>query len=382
MKTFFYLTVIITLLFQTISCNRDQQIQPSGNKIKVGVIGPFSGSDKYKVEDGLKGFRTLQHMHPYLKNGDTVKLVIEDDRNEPALTVKAFRKLTEEDNVSAIIILSTSASVLAVNSIADDHKTPVLALLATHPDIARNTSYVSQLCFDNIFQGMVAALYVMDELLINNVAVFKNPNSFYSTSLANEFVRKYEALGGRITDIVQVNPDTDISEQDLEVIRSNGTELLYMPIKENEFIRILKTTADMDWNPQIMGSDGLLSTVLRQYEEDLDQLEGLLAIDFYTNDVPLTPFGKKASKSYWKLHNSRGSTYTAAGFEGLALLFQAMNRCKDPGDRTCINTMIHDTRDFEGLMGTISIQADGKAIRPLIVNTIRNGRMKYVVKVY
>jgi hypothetical protein len=44
--------------------------------------------------------------------------------------------------------------------------------------------------------------------------------------------------------------------------------------------------------------------------------------------------------------------------------------------------MIHDTRDFEGLMGTISIQADGKAIRPLIVNTIRNGRMKYVVKVY
>ena len=382
MKNFLYLTVILTLLFQTTGCDRRQEIQPSGKTIKVGIIGPFSGSEKYKGEDGLKGLKTLMHMRPYLKNGDAVELVIEDDRNEPALTVKAFKKLTEEDKVSAVIIFSTSASVLAVNGIADDHKSPVLALLATHQDIARGTSYVSQLCFDNIFQGMVAALFVMDELLIDDVAVFKNPDSFYSSSLADEFVRKYEAIGGRVTDVVQVNSGTDITEQFLDTIRDNGAEALYLPIAEKELIRIIKTTKKIGWDPEKIGSDGLFSTILRNHEHELNQLDGLLSIDLYTHNLPLTPLGKKASKTYHKLYDSRGSTYTVAGIEGLAVLRQAMNRCKDSGDRECINKMLHDTREFKGLMGTLSLQEDGKALRPLIVNAIKNGRMEFVVKVY
>ena len=131
-----------------------------------------------------------------------------------------------------------------------------------------------------------------------------------------------------------------------------------------------------------MGSDGLWTTVMRHYKEDIDHLEGVLAVDFYTDDLPLTLSGKKASRTYRKLYKRKPSTYTAAGVEGFAVLLRAMNRCSNPGDRACINTMIHDTRNFEGLMGTISIHEDGKALRPLIVNDIRNGRLKFVVKVY
>jgi branched-chain amino acid transport system substrate-binding protein len=382
MKLFIYFTVIIALLFPTTGCDKPSEVQPSGKKIKVGIVGPFSGRDKYKGEDGLKGVRTVQHMVPYLENGDEIELVVEDDRNEPELTVKAFRKLANEDKVAAVIILSTSASVLAVNSIADEYKTPVLALIATHPDIAKNSSYVSQLCFDNIFQGRVAALFVMDELLISKVAVFKNPDSNYSTSLAEEFARKYEELGGWITDVVQVGPETKMTEQVMNVVRENGAQALYLPIDEKELIRILKITNNMGWNPKKMGSDGLWTTVMRHYKEDLYLLEGVQAVDFYTDDLPHTSFGKRASRTYRKLYKRKPSTYTATGAEGLAIIMRAMNRCKDSADRVCINTMIHDTRDFEGLMGTISILEDGKAVRPLIVNTVRNGRLKFVVKVY
>jgi branched-chain amino acid transport system substrate-binding protein len=381
-KKLIYIAVIITLVLQFIGCDGQQQVQPSGKKIKVGIIGPFTGNDKFKGKDGLKGIRVGLQMYPYLNNGDGIELVVEDDQNDPDLTVKALQKLTEDENVSAIIIMSTSASVLAVNSIADDYRTPVLVLIATHRDIAKNTSFVSQLCFDNIFQGMVAALYARDELLIDNVAVFKNPRSFHSTSLADEFIRKYESLGGRITDIVPVTPGAEITAQILDVIRENGAELLYLPIGVKKLIEILKTTREMGWDPIKMGSDGQLSTVVRQYEEDVGLLEGLLAIDLYTEDVPYTSFGKKATKAYRKIYKSRATTYVAAGVEGFAVLFQAMNRCSDPGDRECINSMIRDTSDFEGLAGKISIQPDGKAVRPLIVNTIRNGYMKFVVKVY
>jgi len=380
-KKITYIAIILTLVFQLIGCDRQQQIQPSGKKVKVGIIGPFSGDDIYKGKDGLEGIRTGMQMYPYLDNGNSIELVIEDDKNDPELTVKALKKLTEVENVSAIIILSTSASALAVNTVADEYKTPVIALLATHPDIAKDTSFVTQLCFDNIFQGMVAALYVMDELLIDNVAVFKNPSSYYSTSLADEFIKKYESLGGRVTDIVPVNPATEITEQILDVIRENGAELLYLPIEAKKLIEILQTTEKMSWNPKKMGSDGLLSAVLRKHEKDIGQLEGLLAIDYYTEDVPFTPFGKKASKTYQKLYKSRGSTYVAAGVEGFAVLFRAMNLC-NTGDRECINSMLHSTNNFEGLMGKISIQTGGKVVRPLIVNAIKKSRMEFIVKVY
>lgn len=376
------ITAILTLTILLVGCERQQQVQPSGKTVKIGVIGPLSGIDKLKGTDGLKGINTVLHMYPFLNNGDAIELVLEDDKNEPGLTVKALNKLTKEDNVAAILILSTSASVLAVNAIADDYKTPILALLATHQDIAKNTSYVSQFCFDNIFQGMVAALYAMDELLIDRVAVFKDPDSFYSTSLADEFIRKYESLGGQVTDIIQVHTSTELTETILNVVRENGAELLYMPINGKKVIELVKTTKQMGWDPRKMGSDGLLSTVRGQYKEELNQLNGLLAIDFYTEQEPQTSFGEKAVKTYKKLFKGWSGTYAAVGAEGMAVVIDAMNRCAEPGDRECINAKLHSTKNFEGLMGMISIQPNGKAKRPLIVNTIDNGHMKFVIKVY
>ncbi len=38
--------------------------------------------------------------------------------------------------------------------------------------------------------------------------------------------------------------------------------------------------------------------------------------------------------------------------------------------------------DFEGLMGKITIDAEDKAHCPVIINTIRNNQLKYIVKVY
>ena len=59
-----------------------------------------------------------------------------------------------------------------------------------------------------------------------------------------------------------------------------------------------------------------------------------------------------------------------------------MNRCVSPLDRECVNRMGRNTENLEGLLGRISIGRDGKASRPMVVNAIRNERLKYVVKVY
>jgi branched-chain amino acid transport system substrate-binding protein len=199
-------------LILTTGCDRPEAIKASGVTIKVGVIGPFSGPDRALGDDGLRGIRTVMHMQPFLGNGDRVELVIEDDKNDPGLSVNALKKLTTKDKVSAILLLSSSASALAVNELADSYQVPVLVLLATHPDIAKDKAFVSQLIFDNTFQGSVAALFVRDELLIDTVAVFYNKESAYSTSLAYEFIRKFGAIGGEITANIDIPIKADAND--------------------------------------------------------------------------------------------------------------------------------------------------------------------------
>jgi len=363
-------------------CDRPTVIKPSGKTIKIGVVGPLSGPDRAMGEDGLRGIRTVMQIQPYLDNGDKVELVIEDDKNEPDLSVKGLKKLATEDKVSAILLLSSSAAGLAVNELADSYQVPVLVLLASHPDIAKDKKYVSQLIFDNTFQGRVAALFARDELLIDRVAVFHNSDSFHSTSLASEFIHKFEAIGGVITEIIQLVDDTDDFKDILERLQKTKTQLLYLPVDPEDFIRISMALDEIGWAPERMGSDGLVANVLRQHPEETNLLEGAIDIDLYAQDIQGTPLGKRAGKAYQKLFDKPGNSFTGIGAEGYAILQQSMNSCTRPGDGQCINSMIHNMESFEGIMGRISIHADGKTERPLIINRIRNGRTQFMVKVY
>ncbi|NOQ46986.1 MAG: ABC transporter substrate-binding protein [Desulfobulbaceae bacterium] len=383
MKKISHLILVILLIVFLPGCSEEQQaITPSGKTIKIGIVGPMSGPEKAMGEESLEGIQAALHMHPYLKNGDGIKLVVADDQNEPELTVKAFRKLIDSDKVSAVILLSTSASALAVNSIADSHQVPVLVLLATHPEISKNTKFVSQICFDNTFQGKVAALFVCDELLIDRVAVFKNPDSFYSSSLADEFIRKFRSIEGQVTEVISIASETVDYDAILTHLREQNVQLLYLPVAAENVIAISRALREMDWDPMGMGGDGLLTNVLALHPEEVDHLDGFLAIDLYSSTIEATPYGKKAGKVFYSLYETRNSTYPAAGIEGIALLMDAMNRCHNPADSACINTMVHDTVDFEGFMGKITIQPNGKALRPLIVNRIRGEHLEFVVKVY
>ncbi len=383
MKKFTYLILVTLLLVFLSSCGEEQEIiKPSGNTIKIGVIGPMSGPSQALGEDSLKGIQTALHMHPYLNNGDKIKLLVEDDQNEPELTVKAFEKLVQTDKVAAVILLSTSASALAVNNIADNYQIPVLILLGTHPEISQDTKFVSQICFDDTVQGKIAALFVRDELLIDQVAVFKNPDSFYSNALAEEFIRKFRSIEGQISDVIAISSETTDYDAILSHLRDQDVQLLYLPVAAENVLEISTKLQEMDWAPEVMGGDGLLANAIAQYPEEAHQLDGFLTIDLFSSTIEATAYGKQATKVFRSLFETRNSTYPAIAFEGMAILLNSMNRCHHPAESECINSRLHDTVDFEGLMGNITIQPSGKALRPLIVNRIQGNKLEFVVKVY
>lgn len=386
MKKSIPLAVLIFLALWIHGCDRKPVIEPSGRTIKIGLIAPLSGPDELKGQEGLRGMQFGMQMQPYLQNGDRIELVTADDRNDPDLAVHVLQELAAKENVAAIITFSSSDPVLAMAEVADENKTPILAAIATHPDITQNNAFISQLCFDDRFQGTTAALFVRDELLVDKVAVFINSNSVYSRDLASQFEKKFESIGGEITDrIVLAEGDAELHPQ-IKMAQDHSPELLYLPIKAADVLRVIREAQELHWKPQMMGSDGLISTMIAMHKQELHLVDGMLAIDFFAHGMPLTPFGEKVRDRYNREYKgalrAASTTYSVLGVEGYALLIDAINRCNDPTDRECINQQIRSTNNFSGLAGNITIGADGKAQRPLCINSIQNGLSEFIVKVY
>jgi branched-chain amino acid transport system substrate-binding protein len=385
MKNVAHLSILIFFVFWIDGCEQKPVIKPSGKTIKIGMIAPLSGPEELKGKEGLRGIEFAMQWQPYLQNGDRIELVTADDKNDPALTVRLLEKLVKKDNVWAIITFSTSDPVLAMAKVADENKTPILGAIATHPDITKENGFISHLCFNNRFQGITAALFVRDELLVDKVAVFMNANSAYSMGLASEFEKKFKSIGGEVTDTIVLGEETADLYEKIKRVYDHAAELLYLPIRAEDVLRVIRKVQELPWNPRMMGSDGLISTLIAQHKKELSLVEGMLAVDFFSHEAPLTPFGEMAKDAYEDTHKGKqraaSTTYSMLGVEGYVLLLDAMNRCQDSKGRECINKQIRSTDNFQGLMGNITIGPDGKAERPLYINSIQDGQTEFVVKV-
>ncbi len=384
-KKLFLLTIpvfVFLLLWLNLTSEVSDKITPSGKTIKVGMIGPLSGPFSAKGKNGLEGLEAALKFQPLLNNGTAIEFVVEDDRGKPTQTISALKKLVEIDQVAAVLVFSDSASVLALEPFVDRFKTPVIAILATHPEVSKHSKYLTQFCFDDVFQGSVAALFVRDELLVKRVAVFANPTNPYSARLAAEFRQKFVATGGQITEMVKISDEVGDLSAILQELRVQNSQLIYMPVQAECVTKVVKAARKIGWYPKMMGSDGLLATVMTKHRDKLELLEGLMATEFFSQQTSATLYEKRLRKVYHSLYRHPPTSYSALGAEVYAVLYDAMSRCLEPDKRQEIQAELRQTTEFLGIAGYISITKEGKTERPLFINAIKGERLEPIVKVY
>lgn len=101
-------------------------------EIKIGVVLPLSGALSGYGQPSQKGLDIIQAITPTLKNGDTIKLIVIDDKSDKVEAANAMQRLVSSDKVDAVIGEVTSSNTLAMTKIADDSKTPLVSSTATN----------------------------------------------------------------------------------------------------------------------------------------------------------------------------------------------------------------------------------------------------------
>ena len=373
----FIISIICLVLLSSCEDGVEQKSTPIS--VKIGVIGPFSGANKGWGVSGLQGVQTAIEYHKESNPGLHVEIIKEDDQSDPAKAVIALAKLATQDQVDAVLVLSGSRTTLGMARSSDRYKIPIISTLSSHPEVTNN-DWVSQIIFDDRAQGTVAALFVMDELLIEHASVIWDGEDPHSTVLAENFKRTYQEAGGSIVSIDISGRPGDFLKI-LDQLQKNNVKFVYLPMEGHHAANFEQSVREMGFYPQAMVSDGVLSQLMLEYADNPNLLEGMLVTDIYANEVPLSDFGKSVSTKFNKLFNSPATTITALGCEGTHVALTAIEKCgKDPQNE-CINRMIRSGNEFEGILDPIVIGLDGNAQRPVYINKIRNKRLRFLLRV-
>jgi branched-chain amino acid transport system substrate-binding protein len=359
----------------------EEILQPSGNVVRIGVIGPFSGPDSAVGESGMQGVELTVASQPLLNNGDRIELVKMDDRSLPEACRDAYDQMDDLD-IAGVLVLSRSSSALALAPRARIHRIPIIATIASHPELTKNNPHLIQLTLDDAFQGAAAAMFLRDEMFLRRGAIMGEPADLHARALADEFAAQFKNAKGTIVEYLPLHGDGTNITASLAAWQRDDVEFIYAPVQAHRLLQLKRALLALDWDPVVMAGNGTLAEMSLEYPTEMALAEGILATDLYSRQQQRTRFGQKLHELYKASGEELGSIFTVLGSEGTALLIHALNRTPPGYASQAVQRQLRLINGFEAYGGTISVGSDGQVIRPVYIGTIKRGRLQSLVRVY
>ncbi|MBE0492403.1 MAG: ABC transporter substrate-binding protein [Sulfurospirillum sp.] len=345
-------------------------------EIKIGAVMPMSGPLAAYGQVTYEGIEYANTLQSTLKNGDTLKLVLVDNKGDKVETATATTRLISSDKVTAILGALTSTNTAQVIAIADKSKIPVIASVATNDKLTTKREYANRVCFMDSFQGEVVANYALRDLGLKTAVVIVDQAQVYSLGLAKAFKEAFTKGGGKIVKDIKVTSGDKDFKAVVSQIKSVNPDFMFLPLYHPEASMIARQAKQVGLDKPMFSGDG----VANQTFIDLggDAVEGYMFTDFFDYSAPPTQASKDFIAGYAKKTGKMDmNSFTALGADSYFLLLDAMNRCADPADSVCVNSEIKKTKGFEGVSGILNIDAQGNASRSAVIKTVKGGKAVY-----
>jgi len=299
--------------------------------------------------------------------GRPIKVILYDDEGSDEEAVAVVKKLIDRDQVMAVLGEVASKNSLAGGGICEHEHVPMISPSSTNPDVTRDKHYVFRVCFTDDFQGAVAAKFAIQKQW-KRVAVFTCADQDYSKKLSQFFTEAYSKYGQIVADEKYETSDEDYTPQ-LTRIQSTNPDAVYLPGYYNNICLILKQARSHGLNVPFFGGDGWDSA------ETL-KLGSVANGCFFTNHY--SPEDKSPSVQQFiqafkaKYNGETPDAMAITGYDAARVLCDAIKRAGKL-DRDAITDAIAQTKDFPGAGGSITIDANHNARKPIAILEIRDG---------
>ena len=363
-----FIPVAIILMALAFSCTRpnDDNGTPNHSTIKIGYFGDLTGPTFNFGQSAING--VLMAASEINQNGGIngrqIDVVIEDDKGSPEEAARLTAKLIDQDKVVAIIAGGTSGNSRAAAPKAQSSHIPFISPSSTDPAVTQVGSYIFRACFVDSFQGEVMARFAVNTLKAQKAAVLYDFNSPYGRGLTQYFELSIGKLGGRIvSEQSYMQGDPDFKGQ-LSTIKAAEPDVIYIPGYYGDVALIAKQARLIGLTQPLLGGDGWDAPELWQLGGDA--LNGAYISTHYSIDNPSPAIQSFVEQYKQRYGNLLPDAHAALAYDAARLLFDALTRIGST-DPDKLREALAQTKNFAGVTGVISMDADRNAVKPAVV---------------
>jgi branched-chain amino acid transport system substrate-binding protein len=343
-------------------------VQVAEEPIKIGAILPLTGDDSFWGENAKNGIMlALEDVNTKGGiNGRELEVVFEDGKCDPKNSVTAMQKLVEIDGVKAVVGEVCSSATLAIAPIAQNNKVVLVAPCSESPAISEAGDYVFRTWTPNNRQARTMAKYA-NEAGLNKIAVLNIDNDF-GNSLAKAFVEEFSKLGGTIIASDKYGKEDQDFRTQLTKIKAANPDAFYLISYQKDGIGVIRQMNELGINSRILATSGINS--VDDFFKPLGQLaEGIVFSDL--KDSTIEEFRERYAEKYGKEWPGMGSCAGVA-YDDLMLIAEAMRQVG--ADAQKMKDVLAGMRDFQGVSGPITFDANGDLDREHVIFFVQNGK--------
>jgi branched-chain amino acid transport system substrate-binding protein len=304
--------------------------------------------------------------------GKQVKLIEFDNRSTPLGSKEAAQKAVVAKVVGVIGALRSSHS-LAMGSVLQAAKIPMISPESTNPKVTLVGDYVFRTCFTDPFQGVVLANFARNEIAAKTAVTITNANRIYSIELSKIFTTSFEKLGGKVLyngDYLDTAIDYN---RILTKVKELKPDVIMIPSEVRDSGFIIKQARKMGITSNFLGSD---AWSVRMFRFAGEAAEGSF-FSTHWHDERDTAKSRAFVKAYTAKEGAILRSGTPLAYDALALLVNAIERAGTT-DGPAVRDALASTRDFEGITGTITFNDHGDPInKAAVILKLSNGKAIY-----
>ena len=365
------------LAFSTMlsACSGMTVFAEEDNTIRVGAVCAMTGGSAIYGEGAQNAIDMAVEEINASDSEYKIEIVnggkVADDAKDAKQAVNAYNSLMKEEP-DAIVGSFFSAVTLPMAELAADDNMLLLATGATNYQITQIGPTIFRNCFIDPYQGKMAAEFAKDQGYTSAAIIYAKDDD-YSNGLKDAFVESAETLG---IDVLYVGEctttDTDFTAQATQAVGS-GAEFVFYPCFLDTVPLLVQQVRDAGFEGAIMGGDGWDGA-------DTSGLEDYFVNCYFTNHYSsedTAPAVQEFVTKYTEKYGDESLNACAAlYYDAMYMLLEAAKNGGGTDTESLVKGMTG--MKFSGVAGDIYLDENGDAIKPVVVNTYEDGKIKWL----
>lgn len=337
--------------------------------IPIGAVFSLTGAAASYGESQKKGLE-LAAAELKTKGGVTYDVKTEDDATDPQQGIAVFERFVSKDKKSLIIGPTLSNTAKQTDPVAQEGKTPVLAVSNTAAGITDIGDYIFR---DSLTEGAVIPQTITaakDKFGLSKVVVLYSNDDAFTESGYQAFKQALDKSGVTITKTITFSKsDTDLRAQ-LTVAKGAAPDALVVSALVEAAVPLVTQAREVGLDVPIIGGNGFNSPKLMAGAGK--SADGVV-VGAAWNSASSGAENAAFLKAYRAKYSADPDQFAAQAYTGLMLVDVAV-RAGCSGEREDLKKHLGELKGVPTALGLFTMTATRDAEHPAVVQVVENGK--------